>query len=556
MENRRAPSGLERRICGSEEQELMIPTIQTLVFLLAVIAAVAIAAARLKIPPSILLVLTGVVLALVPGLPTIEIAPEFVLLIVLPPIIYSSAVAMSWREFRFNLRPIALLAVGCVLFTTAMTAAASHYLLGLAWPVGFVLGAIVSPPDALAPLSIARRLQVPRRLLVILEGEGIANDATALVLYRFAIAAVSLGAFSFEQAAGSFVVIVAGEIAWGLAVGWLMLRLRRWVGDPRIEITLSVLTPFLAYWPPQELGGSGVLATVTAGLYISWNGLRLISAATRLQGIFFWDFLNYLIEGMIFLITGLQARSVVVGIHGYSLSDLAASAALVSVVVILARFVWLYPATYLPRWLVPAIGRKDPAPPWQFPFALSSAGVRGVVSLAAALAIPLATKSGHPFPNRDLILFLTFAVILVTLVGQGLLLPWIMRVLGLANAGRREFQDSRNEERKARRRAVETAIERFDQLATEKALSEEVATALRAAQRARLLHLEWKDDGSDSRCEFAEIHDEIELQLIEAERELINDLYRDGQLKDEARRRIERDLDLREARLGSLREEV
>jgi Na+/H+ antiporter len=556
MENRRAPSGLERRICGSEEQELMIPTIQTLVFLLAVIAAVAIAAARLKIPPSILLVLTGVVLALVPGLPTIEIAPEFVLLIVLPPIIYSSAVAMSWREFRFNLRPIALLAVGCVLFTTAMTAAASHYLLGLAWPVGFVLGAIVSPPDALAPLSIARRLQVPRRLLVILEGEGIANDATALVLYRFAIAAVSLGAFSFEQAAGSFVVIVAGEIAWGLAVGWLMLRLRRWVGDPRIEITLSVLTPFLAYWPPQELGGSGVLATVTAGLYISWNGLRLISAATRLQGIFFWDFLNYLIEGMIFLITGLQARSVVVGIHGYSLSDLAASAALVSVVVILARFVWLYPATYLPRWLVPAIGRKDPAPPWQFPFALSSAGVRGVVSLAAALAIPLATKSGHPFPNRDLILFLTFAVILVTLVGQGLLLPWIMRVLGLANAGRREFQDSRNEERKARRRAVETAIERFDQLATEKALSEEVATALRAAQRARLLHLEWKDDGSDSRCEFAEIHDEIELQLIEAERELINDLYRDGQLKDEARRRIERDLDLREARLGSLGEEV
>jgi Na+/H+ antiporter len=533
----------------------MIPTIQTLVFLLAVIAAVAIAAARLKIPPSILLVLTGVVLALVPRLPTIEIAPEFVLLVVLPPIIYSSAVAMSWREFRFNLRPIALLAVGCVLFTTAVTAAATHYVLGLAWPVGFVLGAIVSPPDAVAPLSIARRLQVPRRLLVILEGEGIANDATALVLYRFAVAAVSVGAFSYEQAVGSFVVIVAGEILWGLAVGWMMLRLRRWVGDPRIEITLSVLTPFLAYWPPQELGGSGVLATVTAGLYISWNGLRLISAATRLQGIFFWDFLNYLIEGMIFLITGLQARSAVAGIHGYSIPELAISAALVSAVVIVARFVWLYPATYLPRWLVPAIRRHDPAPPWQFPFALSSAGVRGVVSLAAALAIPFTTGAGQAFPNRDLILFLTFAVILVTLVGQGLLLPWIIRVLGLANSGLREVRDSRNEERKARRRAVETAIERFDQLATEKALSEEVATALRAAQRARLLHLEWKDDGADSRCEFAEIHDEIERQLIEAERELINDLYRDGNLKDEARRRIERDLDLREARLANLQGE-
>jgi CPA1 family monovalent cation:H+ antiporter len=518
----------------------MIQTIQTLVFLLAVIAAAAVAAARLKIPPSILLVLTGVVLALIPGLPTIEIAPEFVLLVVLPPIIYSSAVAMSWREFRFNLRPIAMLAVGCVLFTTAATAAAAHLLLGLSWPLGFVLGAIVSPPDALAPLSIARRLQVPRRLLVILEGEGLANDATALVLYRFAVAAVSLGVFSFSQAVGTFATIVVGEILWGIGVGWLMLRLRRWVGDPRIEITLSILTPFLAYWPPEQLGGSGVLATVTAGLYISWNGLRLISAATRLQGIFFWGFLNYLIEGMVFLITGLQARAAIAGIHGYSLRELATSAALVSGVVILARFIWLYPATYLPRWLVPAIRRKDPAPPWQWPFALSSAGVRGVVSLAAALAIPLVTENGQSFPQRDLILFLTFSVILVTLVGQGLLLPWIIRVLGLANAGRREVHADRLEEREARRRAAETAVERFDQLAIERSLPEDIAKPLRAAQRARLLHVEMKCDDADARGELTDIHDEIELQLIVAERQLINDLFYDGVLKDEARRRIER----------------
>ncbi|WP_158815689.1 Na+/H+ antiporter [Methylocapsa sp. S129] len=533
----------------------MIPTIQTLVFLLAVIAAAAFIAARLKIPPSILLVLTGVALALVPGLPTVEIAPEFVLLVVLPPIIYSSAVAMSWREFRFNLRPISLLAVGCVLFTTAATAAATHYLLGLSWPLGFLLGAIVSPPDALAPLSIARRLQVPRRLLVILEGEGLANDATALVLYRFAVAAVSVGVFSFSQAVGTFAVIVVGEILWGIAVGWLMLRLRRWVGDPRIEITLSILTPFLAYWPPEQMGGSGVLATVTAGLYISWNGLRLISAATRLQGIFFWDFLNYLIEGMVFLITGLQARSVVAGIRGYSLSELATSAALVSAVVIVARFVWLYPATYLPRWLVPAIRRNDPSPPWQWPFALASAGVRGVVSLAAALAIPLVTEGGQAFPERDLILFLTFSVILVTLVGQGLLLPWIIRVLGLANAGRRELQADRIEERQARRQAVEMAIARFDQLAVEKTLSEDIADPLRAVQRARLQHIELKGGGGDPPSAFAGLHDEIELQLIIAERQLVNDLFRDGKLKDEPRRRIERELDLREARLANRRDE-
>jgi monovalent cation/hydrogen antiporter len=532
----------------------MIATIQTLVFLLAVIAAVAVVAARAKIPPSILLVLTGVVLALVPGLPTIEIAPEFVLLVMLPPIIYSSAVAMSWREFRFSLRPISLLAVGCVLFTTAATAAATHWLLGLSWPLGFLLGAIVSPPDALAPLSIARRLEVPRRLMVILEGEGLANDATALVLYRFAVAAVSAGVFSLGQASGTFALIVVGEILWGIAVGWLMLRLRRWVRDPQIEITLSLLTPFLAYWPPGELGGSGVLATVTAGLYISWNGLRLISAATRLQGIFFWDFLNYLIEGMVFLITGLQARSVIAGIRGYSLAELATSAALVSAVVIVTRFIWMYPATYLPRWLVPAIRRKDPSPPWQWPFALASAGVRGVVSLAAALAIPLVTANGAPFPQRDLILFLTFSVILVTLVGQGLLLPTIIRALGLANAGRRELRNERIEERRARKQAVESAIARFDQLASERNLSDDIVEPLRAAQRARLARIELKGDGADPRDALSDVHDEIELQLIGAERRLINDLFRDGKLKDESRRRIERELDLREARLANQRD--
>ena len=533
----------------------MIPTIHSLVLLLAVIALVAVVALRTKIPPSILLVLTGVALALIPGLPTVEIAPEFVLLVVLPPVIYSSAVAMSWREFRFNLRPIALLAVGCVLFTAAATAAAAHYLLGLAWGPGFVLGAIVSPPDAVAPMAIARRLQAPRRLLVILEGEGLANDATALVAYRFAVAAVSVGAFSLGQAAGEFAAIVGGEVLWGIGVGWLMLRLRRWVGDPRIEIMLSVLTPFLAYWPPQQIGGSGVLATVTAGLYISWNGLRLISAATRLQGIFFWDFLNYLIEGMVFLITGLQARAALAAIRGYSMAELATSAAVVSGVVILTRFVWLYPATYLPRWLVPAIRRNDPAPPWQWPFALASAGVRGVVSLAAALAIPLATESGQPFPGRDLILFLTFSVILVTLVGQGVLLPSIFRALGLAHAGRRELRADREEERQARRRAAHAAIERFDALASERALPQAIVDPLRAAQRARLLQVEMKGERADAPGKPLGLHDELELELIVAERGLINDLYRDGALKDEGRRRIERDLDLREARVDNQRDE-
>ena len=284
------------------------------------------------------------------------------LVLVLPPLVYSSAVAMSWREFRFNLRPIALLAIGCVVFTTIAVAAATHWLLGFPWPVGFVLGAIVSPPDAVAPLSVARRMQIPRRLMIVLEGEGLANDATALVLYRFAVVAVSLGTFSFPQAAGSLVAILVGEIIWGIGVGWLMLRLRRWVRDPKVEIMLSLLTPYAAYWPPEQLGGSGVLATVAAGLYISWNGLRLISAATRLQGVFFWDFLVYLIEGLVFLITGLQIRAVISGIASYSISGLAMAAAVVSVVVIAARFAWVYPSAYVSR-LISRSGAAIPCRP-------------------------------------------------------------------------------------------------------------------------------------------------------------------------------------------------
>jgi CPA1 family monovalent cation:H+ antiporter len=440
-----------------------------------------------------------------------------------------------------------------VSFTTFAAAAATHWFLGLSWPEGFVLGAIVSPPDAVAPLAVARRLQVPRRLLVILEGEGLANDATALVLYRFAVVAVSVGAFSFGHAVGAFAAIIVGEILWGLAVGWLMLRLRRWVDDPRLEIMLSVLTPFIAYWPPQHLGGSGVLATVTTGLYISWNGLRLIGSDTRLQGIFFWDFFIYLTEGMVFLVTGLQARAIAAGFTSYSKSQLTGAAVIVCAVVIVARFVWMYPATYLPRWLVPSIARRDPAPPWQWPFALAFTGIRGIVSLAAALAIPLFTADGQPFPHRDLILILTFAVILVTLVGQGLLLPAVIRALGLANAGRVEHEAEQAEELEARRKAIEAAMKRLDLLAEERTLPVEVVEPLRARHAIRLKFVEQKRGDEAGHGKITVLREDVEQLLLAAERDLINDLYRCGRLRDEPRRRIERELDLRDAYLANFR---
>jgi Na+/H+ antiporter len=534
----------------------MIADIQLVVSLLIVIAAVAVIARRLRIPPPILLVLVGVVLALLPGLPTVQLAPDILLLLVLPPVIYSSAVAMSWREFRFSLRPISLLAVGCVIFTTAAVALACHWLLNLSWEVGFVLGAIVSPPDAVAPLAIARRLKLPRRLRVILEGEGLANDASALILYRFAVAAVGGELFSVSHAVGTFLAIVGGELLWGIAVGWVMLRLRRWVGDPRVEIVLSVLTPFLAYWPPQHLGGSGVLATVAAGLYISWNGLRLISSATRLQGIFFWDFLIYVIEGLVFLLTGLQARPVMVGIRSYTAEELLISGAVVSAVVILTRFTWIFPATYLPRWLVPAIARRDPAPPWQWPFVLGFTGVRGIVSLAAALAIPLTTADGMPFPHRDLLLLLAFVVVLITLVGQGLTLPFLIGALKLSDTGRQEEEEKRIEEFRARILAIEAVLESVHALAAEGRIPQDVAERLTVHHTNRLELVENRSIGDERHQERVKLTDEVELLLLTRERDVINDLYVEGRLKDEIRRKIERELDLRETNLASARNET
>ena len=295
---------------------------QLFLILLAVLAGISLLARKLDIAPAILLLATGIGLAMIPGVPRVELAPDLVLLLMLPPLIYSASVAMSWRDFKANLRPIAFLAIGCVLFTACAVATATHYLLGLPWGVGFLLGAIVAPPDVVAPLAIARRLRLPRRILVILEGEGLVNDATALILYRFAVVAISTGAFSLPRASATFAAIVICEIVFGLAVGWLSLRLRKWADSPKVEIIFSLITPYLAFWIPEHFGGSGVLATVACGLYISWNGPLLISSATRLQGVFFWDLAIYLTEGALFLLTGFQMRILIEKSKEFPLTDI------------------------------------------------------------------------------------------------------------------------------------------------------------------------------------------------------------------------------------------
>ncbi len=526
-------------------------TMEMLLSLLGILAAVAILARRLEVAPSILMVAAGLGLALVPGLPRLALTPELVLFGILPPLIYSAGVAMSWREFRFNLRAIILLAFGGVIFSAFAIAAAAHWLLGMPFAVAFVLGAIVAPPDTVAPLSIARKLGIPRRLLVVLEGEGLANDATALILYRFAVVAVSTGVFDLGEAVSTFALIVVGEIAYGIAIGWMSLRLRRWVRDPRVEITLSLMTPYLAFWLPARLGGSGVLATMAAGLFVSWNGPLLIPAATRLQGIFFWDLAVYLLEGLIFLVMGLQARTILDRTDAPEALDLGLITLMVVAVAIVSRFVWVFPALYLPRWLSPSLARRDPSPPWQWSFILGFVGVRGVVSLAAALAIPLTTATGTAFPYRDLILAVTFGTIVLTIVGQGALLPSVVRWLGLANATAMERRREHDAEVAARRRALEVAQRRLDELATQGGVSQDVldAVRLRHEYRAGRLPANGPDDG-----ERLAVSAELRTELIGIEREFIYGLLRHGEITDEGRRRIERELDLEEASIACKRE--
>ena len=522
----------------------MTGIVETLLFMLAVLAGVAVAAQRLKIAPSILLVIAGIGMALIPGMPKIQLAPEIVLLVILPPLIYSAGVSMSWREFRFNLRPITLLAFGCVVFTTCAIAVATHYLLKFDWAIGFLLGAIIAPPDVVAPLAIARRLALPRRLLVVLEGEGLANDATALILYRFAVTAAVTGTFSLPQAAGTFTLIVIGEILFGIVVGWLSLRLRQWAREPRVEITLSLMTPYLAFWVPEHFGGSGVLATVACGLYVSWNGPRLISSATRLQGVFFWDLLVYLVEGLVFLLTGSQARALLDRVESFSFYELIVVTGWITLIVVAARFIWIFPATYIPRWISPALARRDPAPPWQGPFTIGFVGVRGVVSLAAALAIPFTLENGQPFPHRDLILFVTFGVIVITLVGQGLMLPWVLQWLGIIHLGLEERSGQIQSELEARAAALEQVESRLEKFINERELPDEVIALLRTRNQSRRQILPSNmADGLDYMRQSAT----LKKELIDAERDFIYQLLRDGKLTDEARRRIEYELDLEEA---------
>ena len=528
---------------------LVTEILYTVAALLAIVGAVAWIAARLHLPPPILLVVAGIALALMPWVPSITLQPDVVLLVLLPPLIYFAAFTMSWQAFRANLRPILLLAFGCVIVTTIAVAGAAHWLLGFPLGVAFMLGAIVSPPDVVAPLAVAERLSIPRRIIAVLEGEGLVNDATALILFNLALTTVFTGRFSLPEAVVDFALVLVAETAWGFVVGYVILRLRHLAAEPRLEVLLSLLTPFVAFWPPHALGGSGVLATVVSGLYVGSAGVALIRSNTRLQALFFWDVVNTVITGTIFLLTGLQARTVAAGLDAATLTHLVVNGVLVSAVVIVVRFLWVFPATYVPRWLFPRIAARDPAPNWRMPFVIAFTGVRGVVSLAAALSVPIAIASDVAFPRRDAVLVLTFVVIVVTLVAQGLTLPWVLKKLRLDKLGLAEVRRRKEREIYARMEAARAALAELDAAAKTHALPEEVIAPWREREQLRIAQLEGERERDGERFAASASMHRLELALVAAQRKRLNELLRSGEVSDAIRRRVERDLDLDEERL-------
>ncbi len=522
--------------------------IETVLILLLAATALAIAARRIGIPYPILLVLGGLALGFVPGLPAIELEPEIVFLLFLPPILFAAGYFTSIRDFKANLRPIGLLSIGLVLMTTAVVAVVAQALIPeLGWPAAFALGAIVAPPDAVAATAIFQRLGAPRRVVTILEGESLVNDATALVAYRFAIAAALTGVFSIAQAGITFVLVAVGGVALGLLIGMIAAAILRRIDDPVFSVVLTFLFPVAAYLPAERFGLSGVLATVAAGIYVGRHAPRSMSSSVRVAGTAAWQVLLFIINGTVFILIGVQLPSVLEGL-GRSPAELIGLAAAISLTVIVVRIVWVFPGTYVPRRLSAGIRSREPRPAVSNVFLVSWAGMRGVVSLAAALAIPHTLLNGEPFPERDLLIFLTFSVILATLVGQGLTLPLIVRALGITA----DASDA-SEELHARQTAAEAAATRIEELAGEWPGHMELIDALRAQYSHRASDIEQHQGGGaadESEQELLE-HRLIRSAVIDAEREAILRLRETGGLGDDAFRRIERDLDLEELRMES-----
>ena len=515
--------------------------------LLLAVAALLVAAPALHVPYPILLVLGGLALGFIPGVPTLQLPPELVLVAFLPPLLYSAAFFTSLRELRENIRPIGTLAIGLVLATMTAVAVVAHSMVDdMSWGAAFVLGAVVAPTDPLAASAIMRRLGVPRRAITIVEGESLVNDGTALVLYRVAVTAVVAGTFSVWEASWRLVWSIVGGVAIGLVVGYLVAFVRRRIDNPPVEVTIALITGYLAFIPASAAQASGVLAVVTAGVYLGWRTPELTSFQTRLTGSAVWEIFTFVINAVLFALIGLQLPSILDALTGYAGTKLVWWAVLVTGTVVVTRLVFVPVFTYLPKRFLGSFGGNNPAPPVNRSAVVAWAGMRGAVSLAAALAVPLTTNDGSSFPQRDLIVFLTFCVILGTLVFQGLTLPFLISVLGVEA----DHLDEK-EEAKARIKAADAAIARLSELESEDWVRDDTAERLRGLYGFRRNRFASRfDQDDDGAIEVqSQSYQRLRRELIDAERSALVNLRRDGVISSDVERRLHRDLDLEDARL-------
>jgi monovalent cation/hydrogen antiporter len=502
----------------------------------------------LSVPYPIPLVLGGLVLGLLPGIPEIELEPDLVLVIFLPPLLYAAAFFSDLRALRSDLRPISLASIGLVLMTIGVVAVIGREVIGLSWPLSFALGAIVSPTDPVAATAIMRQLGAPRRLVNLIEGESLVNDATALVAYRVALSAAVGGSFSALDAGLEFLGAAAGGIAIGLVVGFVVAEIRQRLDDAPTEITISLLTAYAAFIPADELGLSGVLAAVAAGVYLGWRAPELITPQTRLQSTAVWEILVFLLNATLFILIGLQLPVIAEGLDAYTTGELVGYSTLVCAAVIGSRFVFVFTMPYVIRALDRRPSQRERRVGPRMRIVNGWAGMRGAVSLAAALALPRATEAGTPLPERDLILFVTFALILVTVVGQGLSLPLVIRRLGVQEEGAEEA----NEEMQARFAASRAALQRLDELAIEEWTLDDTIERVRGLYEFRQRRVKVRagkmedEDGIEDR---SLAYQRLMHELYLVQRRAVVELRNRGEISNDVMHRIERELDLEESRL-------
>lgn len=521
--------------------------LKIIILLLMAVLVLMTVARKLAIPYPILLVIGGLVLSFIPGLPTVRLDPDLIFLVFLPPLLWAAAYFTSWRDFRANARPITLLAVGLVLATTAAVASVANAVLpGLGWAGAIVLGAIVSPPDAVSATAIMKQLHLPRREVTILEGESLVNDATALVIYRAALVAVVSGNFELSNTVMDFFLAATMGIAVGIVVGIVGCWVLRLTQDSFSEIAITLLAPYIAWVLAEQAHASAVLSCVAGGLYIRQHFSAIVAPITRIQARAVWDLLVFMLNGIIFILIGLQLDTLREAIPSNQLASLTVNGILVSATAIAVRLVWVPVAAWVPRFLSPSLRARDPMPSWPKLFILGWSGMRGVVSLAAAMALPFTTAIGTPFPFRAEIILIAFMVILVTLVLQGLSLPLLIHFLDLDDDKSIEY-----EERQARERAATAALALLDSMADEDWPVPDHIEQLRLHYNRRLQrNVDVEAPGAECTKKGTEAFRLLRHETLTAERLAVINLRNNDVISDEVLHRLEQELDVEALRIG------